>query len=114
MRLLWATRGRTWGFRFLRRGGLVDPLPEFSSAFANLDGARQTWNHVATTTALRFQDPNGRTDRAGRIIPHEFVIFDGAGKEINSVEAGIELVWPLFEDEYARDYELPEPVVRER
>ncbi|WP_255524929.1 hypothetical protein [Herbiconiux sp. VKM Ac-1786] len=42
------------------------------------------------------------------------MIFDGAGKEINSVEAGIELVWPLFEDEYARDYELPEPVVRER
>ena len=25
-RLIWATRGRSWGFRFLLKGGLSDPL----------------------------------------------------------------------------------------
>ena len=26
MSLIWATRGRTWGFRFLLNGGFADPL----------------------------------------------------------------------------------------
>ena len=34
MSLIWATRGRTWGFRFLRDGGFPDPLPVYDLAFS--------------------------------------------------------------------------------
>lgn len=113
MRLIWATRGRTWGFRFLRRGELTDPLPEYSVAFAEFEGATQMWQHVGGVTALRFEDPLGRKDRAGRVIPHDFVIYDDGATEVDSVAAGIDLIWPLVEDEYARSYDLPEPVPSE-
>lgn len=109
MRFIWATRGLTWGFRFLRRGGFDDPLPQYSAAFADLEGVRQVCNRLGEATALRFDDPLGRTDRAGRIIPHEFVVFDNDAEAIDSLPAGIGLVWPLVEEEYARDYGLPEP-----
>ena len=34
--LIWATRGRTWGFRFLLDGGQADPLTTYERAFARL------------------------------------------------------------------------------
>ena len=37
MTLIWATRGRTWGFRFLRDGGLEDPLDTYEEAFAGIE-----------------------------------------------------------------------------
>ena len=37
---IWATRGRTWGFRFLRTAGRVDPLKLYEAAFrGDLDSA---------------------------------------------------------------------------
>ena len=36
MKLIWATRGRTWGFRFLRDGGFEDPLPVYDEAFSEV------------------------------------------------------------------------------
>jgi hypothetical protein len=102
VRFIWATRGRTWGFRFLRRAGLADPLPTYSEAFAEFEGAAQVWSGIGDVTALRFEDPLGREDRAGRVIPHDFVIFDGAAIGARSLLDAMEVVWPLVEDEYAR------------
>ena len=34
---LWGTRGKTWGFRFLERGGLDNPLPLYEDMFAAID-----------------------------------------------------------------------------
>jgi len=110
VRIIWATRGRSWGFRFLRRGGFVDPLPAYSAAFAEFEGAREVCNHVGDVTSLRFEDPLRRTDRAGRVIPHDFVIFDKVANDIHSVREGIDLVWHLVEEEYACDYGLPAPM----
>lgn len=110
MRMIWATRGRTWGFRFLRTGGLIDPLPEYLKAFSDFEGVTQVWNRVDDVNALRFQDPLGRQDSAGRVIPHDFLVFDSIDVEIDSLTAGIDLIWPLVEDEYARNYDLAEPV----
>ncbi|MCG2620870.1 hypothetical protein LVY72_02955 [Arthrobacter sp. I2-34] len=59
--------------------------------------------------ALRFPDPRERQDRAGRVIPHEFVVFGPEADGINSVEEGRQLVWPLVADEFKRVWELPEP-----
>lgn len=89
MRFIWATRGRDWGFKFLRDGGFSDPLPIYEAAFAGTD---------SSLTALRFDDPEGRTDRAGRVIEHDFVLFD-APKAPSP-----EYVWPLVADEFARKY----------
>lgn len=113
MRLIWATRGRTWGFRFLRRADFADPLPEYLAAFADFEGVAQVCSRVGNVTALRFEDPMGRKDRVGRVIPHDFVIFGDDASAIDSVAAGIQFVWPLVEVEYARDYDLTEPDPRE-
>lgn len=97
MRFIWATRGRDWGFKFLRDGGFSDPLPIYEAAFESTD---------PTLTAVRFEDPEGRTDRAGRVIEHDFVFFD-APEAHTQYE-----VWPLVAEEYARKYSAPRTTPR--
>lgn len=109
MSLLWATRGRTWGFRFLRKGGLRDPLVSYEAAFADLEGQPEGVARVGDRVALRFADPEGRTDRSGRVIPHDFVLSGDLAVRVRSVAEGIAEVWPLVAEEYARVWDLPTP-----
>ncbi|WFP16730.1 hypothetical protein [Citricoccus muralis] len=110
MKLIWATRGRTWGFRFLRSGGLADPLEIYEVCFADLDSEAEGIRHLPDgSVALRILDPERRKDRAGRIIPHDFVILDHTGLEITSVEAARDVVWPEVADEYEAAWEASEP-----
>lgn len=111
MKLIWATRGRTWGFRFLLDGGEPDPLVTYSDAFSDAEDQREVFLRRAETVSLRFPDPLGRRDAAGRVIPHDFVLIwprpwaDG----IDSVDDGRRLIWPLVGEEFARIWELDEP-----
>lgn len=89
MRFIWATRGREWGFTFLKDGGFPDPLPIYEAAFANTDPRLST---------LRFTDPEGHTDRAGRPIEHDFVFLDEPNPPT------VEEIWALVADEYALKY----------
>ena len=107
--LIWATRGRSWGFRFLLDGGLSDPLPAYERIFANLEGEPKTWRRAAGMVALRFPDPLGRRDAAGRVIPHEFVVFGALVDEIDSVELGLQRVWPRVAGAYARVWDAERP-----
>jgi hypothetical protein len=107
MSLIWATRGRTWGFRFLRDGGFPDPLPVYDLAFSSVADEPEACGRVDEKVALRFPDPLGRKDAAGRVIPHEFVVFRPLADEIDSVEDGLRLVWPKVADEYARVWDQP-------
>lgn len=100
--LIWATRGRHWGFRFLLDAGLPDPLPQYEAAFAGVPEAESAWRRDDDRVALRLQDPLHRNDASGRVIPHEFVILDGLAERINSIDRGIELVWPLVAEAYAK------------
>lgn len=109
MSLIWATRGRDWGFRFLRDGGNADPLPEYDRAFSRAGDAPEVCLRVDERVALRFPDPLLRKDRAGRVIPHEFVVFPPLADRIGSVDDGVRLVWPLVEDDFARVWERPVP-----
>jgi len=84
-RLIWATRGRSWGFRFLLNGGLSDPLLVYERSFADLEDEPTTCHRSARKVALRFPDPLGRRDASGRIIPHEFVVIGDLADEIESV-----------------------------
>lgn len=120
MSLIWATRGRAWGFRFLRKGAFEDPLTVYDTAFSEAEDEPETCHRVAETVAppgmvaLRFPDPLARHDRAGRLIPHEFIVFPPLADGINSVEDGRRLVWPLVADEFARIWELPAPPSADR
>jgi hypothetical protein len=109
MSFIWATRGRTWGFRFLRDGGFEDPLPEYDKVFSGVDGEREAWRRVGKTVALRLPDPLGRKDVAGRVLQHDFVVFAPLADEIASVEDGLRKIWPLVADDFARVWELPKP-----
>lgn len=109
MKLIWATRGRTWGFRFLRDGGFADPLPIYEDVFSGADSGPEICRHVGERLALRFPDPSGWKDRAGRVISHDFVVFTPLAAQIDSVEDGRQLVWPLVSDVFARVWQLPKP-----
>ena len=108
-RLIWATRGRFWGFRFLLKGGLSDPLPAYERSFAGDDDKPAMWRRAAGTVALRFPDPLGRRDASGRVIPHEFVVLGDQGDEIESVEDGLTHIWPLVAEAYARVWDAERP-----
>ncbi len=107
--LIWATRGRSWGFRFLLDGGQSDPLPDYERSFADLEDGPTAWRRTAGKVALRFPDPLGRKDSAGRVIPHEFVVFGGLADRIDSVEDGLQQIWPLVAEVYARVWDAEGP-----
>ena len=109
MNLIWATRGHTWGFRFLLDGGYSDPLPAYERAFGGTEGDSTTCRHADGHVALRFPDPQGRRDAAGRTIPHDIVVLPSMAQEIRSVEDGQRLIWPLLADAFACLWDLPEP-----
>ena len=108
-RLIWATRGRFWGFRFLLKGGLSDPLLFYERSFAGLEDEPATFHRTAELVALRFPDPLGRRDASGRVIPHDFVVSGRLADRIDSVEDGLHQVWPLVAEAYARVWEAERP-----
>jgi hypothetical protein len=106
---IWATRGRSWGFRFLRRGGFDDPLRVYEAAFSYIGDRPEGWRRVADGVALRFPDPDGRRDASGRIISHDFVLIGGWADQVNSLEDGRERIWREVAHEYERVWDQAEP-----
>jgi hypothetical protein len=103
---IWATRGRTWGFRLLWTGGLPNPLEVYEAAFVGTDGAAEVLTQRGGVTAVRFPDPEGRTDRAGRLIPHEFVILT-AGIGFEQIDTARTTLWAEVAPLYASVWEQP-------
>jgi hypothetical protein len=98
---IWATRGRDWGFRFLRDAGLPDPLMTYEAAFSALGDEPDCFTKKGDVVALRMRDPEGRRDAAGRMIFHEFVLLRHVGVDVITAEDARRTVWPLVEAEYA-------------
>ena len=109
MNFIWATRGKTWGFRFLRSGGIDDPLVLYDETFSDVGDQSEAWSRVDDMVALRFPDPQGRKDASGRVIPHEFVLIGPWAADVSSVEDGRELIWPLVDAEFEAVWNKPEP-----
>jgi hypothetical protein len=109
LKLIWATRGRTWGFRFLRDGGFDDPLRSYDAMFSNFAGDPEVCHRVGEKVALRFPDPDGRHDAFGRVISHDFVVFGTESAQINSIADGRRLIWPLVREEFERIWERDAP-----
>lgn len=110
MTFIWATRGRSWGFRFLRTGGFIDPLPTYEAVFDATELGPQGYQAVGDRAALRLADPEGRMDRAGRPIAHDFVLLGQTARNVGSVEAGLRIIWPQVRDEYADVWDSGSPV----
>ncbi|MDR0488333.1 MAG: hypothetical protein LBG99_02855 [Propionibacteriaceae bacterium] len=110
MKLIWATRGRTWGFRFLKKAGFADPLPEYEKAFCHIEEEPEIWRRLGRVVAVRFSDPEARQDQSGRVIPHEFVLYGVLGTQVNSVSDALTLVWPLVSDEFDRIWDQQDPL----
>ncbi|MPM79090.1 hypothetical protein SDC9_126121 [bioreactor metagenome] len=98
--LIWATCGKSWGFRFLLNGGYSDPLLAYERAFADLQSQRAACRRLDEQVALRFPDPLNRRDEAGRVIPHDFVVMGPLADKINSVNDGLREIWPLVAEVY--------------
>ena len=77
--------------------------------FSNLKDEPSTWHRAYGKVALRFPDPSGRRDAAGRVIPHEFVVLGDIAEGINSVESGLRQIWPLVADAYERVWDAEDP-----
>ncbi|MEI7054251.1 hypothetical protein WBG06_00420 [Nocardioides sp. CCNWLW239] len=107
--LIWATRGRLWGFRFLLRGGMNDPLLEYERVFGDLSEEPLAWGRGGAQGGLRFPDPRGRRDAAGRVIPHEFVVPSDVADRVGSAAEGRDQVWPLVAGVYANFWDAAEP-----
>lgn len=108
-RLIWSTRGRSWGFRFLLNGGLADPLPTLERAFQGLADEPTCCHRTEGAVALRLSDPLGRRDASGRVIPHEFVVIGDPADEIKTVKDGLQLIWPLVRETYALIWDSEHP-----
>jgi hypothetical protein len=106
---IWATRGRTWGFRFLNSGGLPDPLRVYEDTFSKVGDQPDAWRRVGDKVALRFPDPDGRRDAAGRVIPHDFVLFGRWADGINSLEDGRQRIWHEVAEEFESVWNKTEP-----
>lgn len=109
MKLIWATRGRTWGFRLLRTGDLPDPLLALEAALSLLGDEPQAWRRDGPRAVVRFLDPRGRQDLAGRVIPHEAVLLEPEASNVDSFEEARRAVWAEVEEYFDRVWELPEP-----
>lgn len=109
MSLIWATRGRKWGFRFLLDGGLADPLGVYEHAFTAMGDAETGCCQVGQHVALRIPDPLDRKDSAGRVIPHDFVVIGPHASSVTSVTDGLQLVWPRVKDIYAQVWDRDVP-----
>lgn len=110
VRFIWATRGKSWGFRFLRSGGFDDPLGMYERAFAEVSDEREIFYRTdPETAALRIADPEGRCDSSGRVIPHDFVLIGRWANEIESLDDGLNAIWPLVSDEFGAMWDAAEP-----
>lgn len=109
MTIIWATRGKTWGHRFLRHGGSPDPLVERDRAFTGVNDEGEAFHRHGGTLALRFEDPLGRCDAAGRPILHELILDGPDANGIANLQEGIHSLWPSLEPEYAQIWDQPRP-----
>lgn len=107
--MIWATRGHSWGFRFLRTAGRGDPLPLYEHAFADILHEPEGCARQPGMLAVRFTDPEDRTDFAGRPIVHDVILFGSAAEGVRSMADAVARVWPQIAQEYSRIWDTNPP-----
>lgn len=98
-----ASRGKEKGFTFPAYGGLTSPLVEYDKAGFQDTTEREFFKQYGDRmekVAARFNDPQGRLDAAGRIIPHEVMLPEDLAKGVTSLKDVQDRAWPLIKDTY--------------
>lgn len=104
MIVLWATRGYSWGFKFLKPvHSEEDPLVMYERFFNGVE-TEELLTHQRMYTACRFPDPEGRKDQSGRLIKHDVVLSHPISSGPKSVEEVVAVCWPHMAARYAELY----------
>ena len=115
--LIWLTRGRDWGFRFLSMGPfspeLVDEL--YKKVFGeNGDGAKEAAGTITIAhgeqvyhyAAYRFYDQcHEWRDVAGRAIPHEMIVVHESARIECSAKELMDCVRPFYARQFVKKNE---------
>lgn len=109
MTIIWATRGKNWGFRFLSDGGEIDPLPSYLSAFENMETAGEFIRNQGGIVAARIFDPLGRQDHSGRVILHDFILRGSMSEGISTIDDVKAHIWPVVAEQYLESWRRLEP-----
>lgn len=103
-----ASRTKNKGFKFFKDGSLDSPMSEYNKAgFANNTDPTmfKRYGDNNEKVALRFEDPLGRKDFAGRVIPHEVILPKTLADGVETLQQGIDKVWPSIKDSYGDLYD---------
>ncbi len=99
-----ASRGKDVGFRFLKKGGVPDPMHEYEKAFNDSMSGDLFQRLPDGKVAVRFMDPEGRKDFAGRLIPHEVIVPATMSSGLNSVSDVVQNLWPILKPAHDEMY----------
>ena len=106
--LIFATRTRGQGISFVRKGNLPDPLLEYDRGFGSDSGEKNVFRRYGDNNekiAVSFDDPDGRKDHAGRVIPHEVIIPKSMSAGINTHAEAVAKAWSILGPKYSEDYD---------
>lgn len=106
--IIHSARGRNVGFMFPQRGGLSDPLHEYNLGFGGDDHSHTFFRRYGDNlekVAVRFPDPLGRKDHAGRIIPHDVLLPESLAKGVSNANDAEKVAWPRIKDVFGALYE---------
>ncbi|ASM62284.1 hypothetical protein SEA_NIGHTMARE_8 [Arthrobacter phage Nightmare] len=107
--LIHATRGKERGFSLYKTGGLNSPLAEYDKAFDDQQNSTvfKRYGDNNEKVAVRFPDPDGRKDAAGRVIPHEIILPEALSKGVTNLDEAVAKVWPMVRDNVEARYNDP-------
>lgn len=113
--ILWSSRGKDWGFRILQHPNFeYEWLDVYKEVFANSKDDERFYKRTQVKIGLtkkeecvgiRFLDPELRCDSAGRIIPHEFIVFGQSSLALKDHTDWVQL-WPIISEKYAKLYPM--------
>lgn len=99
-----ASRGKNRGFRFIKNGGVPDPLVEYMKSSLLKSETQGFEKYDGGKVAVSFLNPDGLKDKSGRVIPISLVIPKSQATGINSTDDVLKSVWPQIKDAFLSNY----------
>jgi hypothetical protein len=105
--IIHATRARTKGFEFRKKGGLPDAFVEWqkNDDGSSLGAAFKRYGDRSEKVVGTFLDPLGRKDQAGRVIPHTVILPEHLAKGVHNADDLFNKAWPLIKDDFEKFYD---------
>lgn len=101
--LFLASRSKNSGYRVMNDGNHPSPLDLMDSVFGSGLNDSSNNNRLYDSPkgmGVNLDDPEGRTDRAGRVISHTIIIPNSMKSGINNADDVVRDIWPLIKEDY--------------